>query len=198
MEVCATTFPPPVTACEMPELATRKIGMPYSAARTGATRECSSCSCRPHSSTSIVGTIKQLRALFHQPVGDARVAQVVADADADFSPRRIPDFLFRRGQAVVEKLDRHALGLLENNLAVRADDEGGVVINMVGHKIFSADDEKARMCRGTSFSANREPRRRACIRSRRKSARWCFLPGLDRAFLELCFRAEIPFGCRQC
>ena len=37
-EVWAMTCPPPVTACEMPELARRKIGMPYSAARTGATR----------------------------------------------------------------------------------------------------------------------------------------------------------------
>jgi hypothetical protein len=37
-EVLAMTCPPPVTACEMPELARRKIGMPYSAARTGATR----------------------------------------------------------------------------------------------------------------------------------------------------------------
>ena len=37
-EVLATTLPFQETTCEMPELARRKIGMPYSAARTGATR----------------------------------------------------------------------------------------------------------------------------------------------------------------
>ncbi len=84
-------------------------------------------------------------------VRDARVAQIVADADTDFAPRRIPDFLFRRGQAVVEKLDRHALGLFENNLAVRADDKGGVVINIVRDKIFAADDEKARVVAAPVF-----------------------------------------------
>jgi len=34
---------------------------------------------------------QKLCPLFYQPVGDACVTQVVADADADFAPRRIPD-----------------------------------------------------------------------------------------------------------
>src|ERR1039458_4329344 len=91
-------------------------------------------------------TDDELRALPHQFVRDARVAQVVADAEADLAPRRIPDFLLRRGQAVLEKLDRHALDLLEHNFAVCADDECGVVIiALVVEKIFAADDQKPRM-----------------------------------------------------
>src|SRR5690242_8071167 len=50
------TCPDQLTTWETPELATRKIGMPYSAARIGATRAWRSCSCLPQSRTSIVGT----------------------------------------------------------------------------------------------------------------------------------------------
>ena len=39
----AVTTPRASTHCEMPELATRKMGTPYSAARTAATRACISC-----------------------------------------------------------------------------------------------------------------------------------------------------------
>ena len=53
----AIVFPALSTHWEMPELPTRKIGTPYSAARTGATRACISCWWRPQSATSIVGTI---------------------------------------------------------------------------------------------------------------------------------------------
>ena len=138
------TLPFPVTACEMPEPASRKMGMPYSAARTGATRECSSCSCRPRSSTSMVGTIK-LRPCLHQPVGDARIAQVVTDADADFAPGRIPDLLPWGRQTVLEKLDGRTLGLMENNFTVRADDKGGVVIIVGPHRVFAANNQIASM-----------------------------------------------------
>ena len=105
----ATTLPSPETACEMPELARRKIGMPYSAARTGATRAVQFV---------LVATPKlqihrrddeQLRALPHQFIRDAGVTQVVADAETNLAPRRIPDFLRRRGQAVPKELNRDAL-----------------------------------------------------------------------------------------
>jgi hypothetical protein len=39
------------------DVQTRAIDTPYSAARTGATRACKSCSYFPHDQTSIVGTI---------------------------------------------------------------------------------------------------------------------------------------------
>ena len=78
-------------------------------------------------------------------VGDAGVAQVVTDAESDFAPRRIPDFLYRRPQAVLEKLDGHAFDLLENHLAVRADDEGGVVVMIRADRFFTADNQKSSM-----------------------------------------------------
>ena len=47
------------------------------------------------------------------------------------------------GQAVAEKLDGHALDLLENNFAVRANDEGGVVIIICAGRVFATDHEEA-------------------------------------------------------
>ena len=81
------TRPSELTLCEMPELAMRKIGTPYSAARVGATRAWSSCCCRPQARNVHTGDDKSLRAETDQFVGDARVAEVVTDADADFTPR---------------------------------------------------------------------------------------------------------------
>ena len=40
---------------------------------------------------------EQLRALPDQFVGDSRIAQVIADADPDFAPGRVPDLLVGRG-----------------------------------------------------------------------------------------------------
>ena len=129
--VCATTSPAPVTACEMPELASAENW-------NAVFRRAHGCAARMQLVLVPAPVFhvhrrddEQLRALAHQFVRHARVAQVVADADADFAPRRIPDFLFLRGQAVLETLDRHAFGLLKNDVAVRADDEGGVVKNIV-------------------------------------------------------------------
>ena len=88
------------------------------------------------------GHDEHLRALADEFIGDARVAQVVTDTDADLAPRRVPDFLFRRGQAVLEELDGHALDLFENNFAIRADDEGGVVIVGIAERLLATDDEE--------------------------------------------------------
>ena len=59
-------------------------------------------------------------------------------------------FLLRRGQAVLEELDRHALDLLENDFAVCADDEGGVVIVGVAERFFAANDEELLVRRDTN------------------------------------------------
>ena len=80
----------------------------------------------------------ELRALPHEFVRDARVAQVIADAKADHAPRRVPDGLVRRGQAVVKELDWDAFDLLEDYIAIGADDEGGVVIILWADGVFAA------------------------------------------------------------
>ena len=60
-----------------------------------------------------------LRPLANQFVGDAPVAQVVADAQADLAPGRIPKPLLRCRQSVPEELNGHAFGLTKNDFAAR-------------------------------------------------------------------------------
>src|SRR4051812_4866015 len=59
-----------------------------------------------------------LRAESNEFVSHTGVAQVVANAEADFPPRRIPDLLLRRGKTVLKKLNRHALYLPKDFLAI--------------------------------------------------------------------------------
>ena len=94
---------------------------------------------------------EELRPLLHQPVGHARVAQIVADANADLAPRRIPDGLLRCGQTIAEELDGHALDLLKHDVAIRAHDKGGVVIVVVREDILASDNEVARVCAAPIF-----------------------------------------------
>jgi len=54
----ARTRPDRSTNCEMPELARRKSGSPYSVARTGAMRACNACWAWPQSAMSMVGTTR--------------------------------------------------------------------------------------------------------------------------------------------
>ena len=82
-----------------------------------------------------------LRPLANQFVGDAPVAQVIADAQADFAPRRIPNPLLRCRQSVPEELNRHAFGLTKNDFAARSDDENGVVEAGTGNELLPACDE---------------------------------------------------------
>jgi len=85
-EVRAMTCPPPVTACEMPELASGKWECHIRRAHGRDPRvklvlvpdPLFNIHCRHD---------EQLRALLHQPVGDAGVTQVVADADARSCPK---------------------------------------------------------------------------------------------------------------
>src|SRR5262249_28023821 len=72
------------------------------------------------------GHDQRLCAQAYQPVRNAGIAKVGTDTDADFAPRRIPELLFPRGQAVFEELDGHALDLTKHDVAGRTDDEGGV------------------------------------------------------------------------
>ena len=82
-----------------------------------------------------------LRALADEFVNDARVAEVVADRDADPAPGRLPNLLRRGGFAVLEELDRLLLGLLEDDLAVRGNDEGRIVEAAIGQVVLAADDQ---------------------------------------------------------
>ena len=60
---------------------------------------------------------EQLRALPHQLVRHAGVAQVVADANTDLSPRRFPEPLLARRQAIVEATVRRARPVVLTALA---------------------------------------------------------------------------------
>ena len=52
-----------------------------------------------------------MRALPHQRVRHSRVAEVVAEAEADPAPGRFPQLLLRRRQPVLEKLHDKVSGL---------------------------------------------------------------------------------------
>ena len=84
---------------------------------------------------------QRLGAELDQAVGHPGVAQVVADADADLPPGRVPQLLFRRRQAVLEELDGHGLDLAEHDVAARPDHEGGVVEVAARRRVFAADDQ---------------------------------------------------------
>ena len=79
-----------------------------------------------------------------EAVGDAAIAQVVTGGDGNRAPGRGPDFLVGRGEAIVEELDGDGFGLLKDDFAVWADDEGGVVkCFSIGFELFflAAGDE---------------------------------------------------------
>src|SRR6187551_825055 len=87
------------------------------------------------------GDNEQLRAEFYQSIRDTRIAKIVADADSNFPPGRIPKRLLRRRKPILEKLDRYAFDLLENDFATRINDKGGVVEISTGRRVFSSDDQ---------------------------------------------------------
>lgn len=78
-----------------------------------------------------------------EAIGDPAVAQVVTDADADLAPGRVPKFLFRGREAILEELDRNAFSLAENDAALRANDKGRVAVLVSIDGIFATDDEVA-------------------------------------------------------
>src|SRR5258708_11725187 len=87
----------------------------------------------------------RLRTQTNQPVGYPGITQVVTNADANFSPGRLPKLLFRRGQPVLEELDGHALDLAKNDLAHRPDHESSVIKVGLGRQILATNDQVALM-----------------------------------------------------
>ena len=61
-----------------------------------------------------------------QLIGDPRVGEIVANANADLAPRRIPYVLRIRRLAILEELDGHAFALGKNHISVSVDDKSGV------------------------------------------------------------------------
>src|SRR5712671_746605 len=80
---------------------------------------------------------QRLRPHPDEPVGNARVAEIITDADADLAPGRFPKLLLRCRQTVLEELDRHALALAKNNFSGRPDDKSGVIKVCVRRWILS-------------------------------------------------------------
>ena len=68
-----------------------------------------------------------LRAKRCQPVRHAAVTQVVANAEADSAPGRVPQVLLLGRQSVFKKLNRHTLCLPEDDFALRVHDKHRVV-----------------------------------------------------------------------
>src|ERR1035441_8087276 len=84
---------------------------------------------------------KRLGTESHEAVGHPGVAQIVAYADPDLPPRRVPQLLFRRRQSVFEELDRHSLDLAEHDVAARPDDISSVVEVGARGRVLAADDQ---------------------------------------------------------
>src|SRR5689334_22727149 len=100
---------------------------------------------------------ERLRALTDQLIRHTRVAKVIANAHADFAPRRVPHVLFRGWQSVFEKLHWHRLALLKNHFAVRADNKRRVAKLSAFQRMLSANEQKLLILAAprADFSGNR-------------------------------------------
>src|SRR5690242_18613517 len=77
----------------------------------------------------------------NQRIGYPRIAQVVTNAYPDSAPRGFPQLLFRRSQAVLEKLDRNAFDLAKYDVARRADYKDSVVEVGARSRILTAHNQ---------------------------------------------------------
>ena len=85
---------------------------------------------------------QELRAFSDEPVSDARITQIVTNADADFPQGESQTSCFSgTGRRLPEELNRHALGLFENHLAISAHYESGVMEIIIRCRVLAAHNQ---------------------------------------------------------
>ena len=95
----------------------------------------------------------RLSAKAQEAVCHPRVAQIVANTNPNFSPRGFPQILLFCRQSVFQELNGHALALLEDDVAVGADNKCRVVEISGGQGILASRDEKTLMLFAPSLNS---------------------------------------------